>query len=96
MQLDVEMSPPAFVRAHLERESTCSVLGVYTQCRLNVGCITNLADNISNPQVLYKGRGAHFNVKLHFFSLKIVTDRQIYRQNMMHMRPSCIRTGGFN
>ena len=43
MQLDIEVSPPAFVRAQLELECTCSVPGVYNvlymQCRLNVGCI---------------------------------------------------------
>ncbi len=38
MQLDVEVSPPAFVKAQLEVECTCSVPGVYMQCRLNVGC----------------------------------------------------------
>ncbi len=38
MQLDVEVSPPAFVRAQFELEYTCSVLRVYMQCRLNVVC----------------------------------------------------------
>ncbi len=40
MQLYNEMSPPAFVRAQLELECTCSVPRVYNmymQCRLNVG-----------------------------------------------------------
>ncbi len=36
MQLDVEVSPPAFVRVHPELECTCSVTEVYMQCRLNV------------------------------------------------------------
>ena len=36
MQLDIEVSPPAFVMAQLELECTCSVPGVYTQYRLNV------------------------------------------------------------
>ena len=41
MQLDVEVSPPAFVKTQFELECTRSVLGVYVQCRLNVhvGCI---------------------------------------------------------
>ena len=39
MQLDVEVSPPAFVVARPELECTCSVPGVYMQCRLNAGCI---------------------------------------------------------
>ncbi len=39
MQLDVEVSPPAFVRAQLELECNCSVPELYMQCRLNVGCI---------------------------------------------------------
>ncbi len=34
MQLDVEVSPPAFVRPQLELECTCSVPGVYVQSRL--------------------------------------------------------------
>ena len=34
MQLDVEVSPPAFVMAQLEQKCTWSVLGVYMQCRL--------------------------------------------------------------
>ncbi len=37
MQLDVEVSPPAFVMAQLELECTCSVPGVYVQYRqLNI------------------------------------------------------------
>ncbi len=39
MQLDVEVSAPAFVRAQPELECTCSVPGVYMQGRLNVSCI---------------------------------------------------------
>ncbi len=39
MQLDVEVSPPAFEMAQPELECTCSVLGMNMQCRLNVGCI---------------------------------------------------------
>ncbi len=32
MQLDVEVSPSAFVRAQLELECTCSVPELYMQC----------------------------------------------------------------
>ncbi len=32
MQLDIEVSPHAFVRAQLELEGTCCVQGVYMQC----------------------------------------------------------------
>ncbi len=39
MQLDVEVSPPAFAKAQLEMKCACSVLGVYVLCGLNVGCI---------------------------------------------------------
>ncbi len=40
MQLDVEVSPSAYVRAQLELECTCSVPQVYVKCRLKVGrCI---------------------------------------------------------
>ncbi len=38
MQLDIEVSPHAFVQAQLELKCTCSVPGVYMQYRLNVGC----------------------------------------------------------
>ena len=39
MQLDVEVSPPAFIRAQVKLECTCSVSVVYMQCWLNAGCI---------------------------------------------------------
>ena len=39
MQLDVEGSPPAFVRAQLEVECTCSVPRSVHAVWLNVGCI---------------------------------------------------------
>ena len=39
MQLDVEVSPPAFIRAQLELKCTCSVPGNIHAVWLNVGCI---------------------------------------------------------
>ncbi len=50
MQLDVEVSPPAFVGAQLELECTYTVPEVYMQCMLNVEavfalqCIYNLVE----------------------------------------------------
>ena len=47
MQLDVEVSPPAFVGAQLELKCTCSVPGVYMRCRLH--CLCSTYDHRSSP-----------------------------------------------